>query len=169
MRSFGPRAVGSYPACSQSGVINLSVPMFMNLRSLWANLVKSMSWNWSHNPQFALKVISITGFGIHYDAVPGPGHQMTFGEAISTISRNGSLKILIPEWALWLTPRFRKTKVAFDELWGYMGELVKNYHENGSTSSQERRDLFSALLQANQEGNGSTEQLNKDELWGMFQ
>lgn len=92
---------------------------------------------------------------------------MPFGEAISIISRDGFLKLLIPEWAMCLTPRCRKTKAAFDEVWAYMDQLVENYHNNG-TSSQDRDDLFSALLYANQAAEGSTEHLTKNEVFGMF-
>ncbi|KAI9567141.1 cytochrome P450 [Boletus coccyginus] len=116
---------------------------------------------------FALKVISVTGFGIHYDALPAAGHQMSFGEAISIVSRNGFLKLLIPEWAMCLTPRLRRTKAAFDELWAYLDQLVEDHHkEKASSESQQRDDLFSALLRANQADDGSTEHLNRDELFG---
>jgi len=94
---------------------------------------------------------------------------MPFGEAISIVSRNGFLKLLIPEWAMCLTPRLRKTKAAFDELWAYLDQLVEDHHkENASSDSQQRDDLFSALLRANQADDGSTEHLNKDELFGTF-
>lgn len=91
---------------------------------------------------------------------------MSFGKAISIVSRDGFLKLVLPEWAMHFTPRLRRTKAAFDEVWAYMDELVESYHEN-RTSFMDRGDLFSSLLRANQEAEGGTEHLNKNELFGM--
>lgn len=51
----------------------------------------------------------------------------------------------------------------------YLDQLVEDHHkEKASSDSQQRDDLFSAPLRANQADSGSTEHLNRDEPFGTF-
>ncbi|KAG1728781.1 cytochrome P450 [Suillus lakei] len=114
---------------------------------------------------FALRVISITAFWIHYDSVTGPGHRMSFGEAITITSKDGFLKLVVPEWAMCLTPRFRRARVAFGELRKYISRLNR-IPQTKDPATREREDLFSALLRANETANEAGGHLNDEELFG---
>jgi hypothetical protein len=48
-------------------------------------------------------------------AVPS-GHTMSLNEALHVATHNFIIKLLIPDWALGLTARFRNVKVGFDEM-----------------------------------------------------
>jgi hypothetical protein len=50
------------------------------------------------------------------DAIIPPGHQLTFKDALRTVSTHIVLKLVIPNWAFGLTQRFREIRLAFDEL-----------------------------------------------------
>jgi len=50
------------------------------------------------------------------DVVVPPGHQLTFKDALRTVTQGFTIKILVPKWALGFTKRFRLTRLAFDEL-----------------------------------------------------
>ena len=49
-------------------------------------------------------------------AVIPPGHKMTYNDALHITSNNFILKVAVPGWALSLTSRLRKVKLAFEEL-----------------------------------------------------
>ncbi|KAH7906430.1 614/534 cytochrome P450 [Hygrophoropsis aurantiaca] len=120
---------------------------------------------------FALKVISTTGFGVGYESDAAQGHTMSFGEAITVVSRDGFLKLVLPNWVMRLTPRFRRVGRAYAELWQYFQDLVADHndHLTNSSTSPQRNDLFSSLLQANDAAEGSSDYLTEEELFGnMF-
>ena len=45
-----------------------------------------------------------------------PGHTMTFKDALHVTTNDFMLKLMLPGWALGLTPRLRKVKLGFEEL-----------------------------------------------------
>ena len=45
-----------------------------------------------------------------------PGHTMTFKDALHIATKDFILKLVVPKWALGLTPRLRKVKLGFEEL-----------------------------------------------------
>ena len=45
-----------------------------------------------------------------------PGHQMTFKEALQTLSYNIIMKVALPDWAKNFTKRTKKVHLAFMEL-----------------------------------------------------
>ncbi|KAN0118934.1 Cytochrome P450 [Russula decolorans] len=116
----------------------------------------------------ALFVIGVAGrFGRRVtwtsDLVIPPGHQMTFKEALHTLSTNLIMKIALPDWAKNFTKRTRKVHLAFMELKQYMLEMVEGRRD--ADKDEQRHDLFSGLLQAADDG----EALNDEELLGnMF-
>lgn len=50
------------------------------------------------------------------DATMPSGHQMTFKDALHVVSSDIFLKLIVPNWALGLTERTRKVRLAFNEL-----------------------------------------------------
>ena len=44
------------------------------------------------------------------------GHTMTYKDALHVVTNDFILKLVVPGWALALTPRLRKVKLAFEEL-----------------------------------------------------
>ena len=48
-------------------------------------------------------------------AIP-PGHTMTYNDALHVTTNDFIFKVAVPGWALGLTPRLRKVKLAFEEL-----------------------------------------------------
>jgi hypothetical protein len=44
------------------------------------------------------------------------GHQLTFKDALHTVTQDLTLKFLVPRWAMGLTKRLRHARLAFDEL-----------------------------------------------------
>ena len=49
------------------------------------------------------------------DQVIPIGRRMTFKEALHIVSTDMGLRILLPEWAMGLTQRFRKVRIAFED------------------------------------------------------
>ena len=45
-----------------------------------------------------------------------PGHTMTFKDALHVTTNDFILKLMVPGWALGLTPRLRQVKLGFEEL-----------------------------------------------------
>src|SRR5216684_1005594 len=50
------------------------------------------------------------------ESVVPPGHQMTFKDALHTLSTNLLLKIVLPNWASNLTKQTKQVQLAFMEL-----------------------------------------------------
>ncbi|KAH9998676.1 cytochrome P450 [Russula vinacea] len=118
----------------------------------------------------ALFVIGVAGFGRRVtwtsDLVVPSGHQMTFKDALHILSTNIVLKIVLPDWAKNVTKHTRKVDLAFMELKQYMAEMVEA--RKTSDKVEQRYDLFSGLLDAAQDEQGSAA-LGDDELIGnMF-
>ncbi|KAF7793524.1 hypothetical protein EIP86_004638 [Pleurotus ostreatoroseus] len=110
--------------------------------------------------QIALLVIGAAGFGRRVtwkqDDVVGPGHSMTFKEALHTVSKDVVAKLLFPEWVLRYSPlkRLRTVSAAFAELEDYMLEMcaarraVAAEEKAEAEAKAARHDLFSSLLDA---------------------
>jgi len=50
------------------------------------------------------------------DTTIPPGHQLTYKDALHTVTTNFLFKIHLPERALGLTKKLRDTRLAFDEI-----------------------------------------------------
>ncbi|KIK42697.1 hypothetical protein CY34DRAFT_83093 [Suillus luteus UH-Slu-Lm8-n1] len=117
----------------------------------------------------ALFVIGAAGFGrpISWkeDAVVPLGHQLTFKDALHTVTQDLTLKFLVPRWAMGLTKRLRRARLAFDELHQYLKEMI---HERQESQQEDNHDLLSSLLSANDDENLSKGEvkLSNSELIG---
>ncbi|KAK7457059.1 hypothetical protein VKT23_010361 [Stygiomarasmius scandens] len=117
----------------------------------------------------ALFVIGVAGFGRKIswkeDLVVPPGHKMTFKDALHEVTIGVFTKALFPKWAMNMTERLRKVQLAFDELDQYMMEMIAN--RRNAEKKEERYDLFSSLLDANDEESPDGEaKLTERELIG---
>ncbi|PSR70454.1 hypothetical protein PHLCEN_2v13705, partial [Hermanssonia centrifuga] len=122
----------------------------------------------------ALFVIGVAGFGRRItwedDLVVPPGHQMAFKDALHIVSTDVILKAVIPNWAMKLGPtkRIRNVVTAFDELEKYMMEMIRA--RQTAEKKEERYDLFSSLLDANEEDevDGQAKLTNQELLGKSF-
>ncbi|KAH9998648.1 cytochrome P450 [Russula vinacea] len=124
-----------------------------------------------HHHQISLFAISAAGFGRRVtwttDLVVPPGHQMTFKDALRTLSTNFPLIIILPGWAKNLTKHTRRVHLAFDELKQYMLEMVEA--RRNADKVEQHHDLFSGLLDAAQDEPDNGVALSEEELIGnMF-
>jgi len=115
----------------------------------------------------ALFVIGAAGFGRKIswkddDSTP-TGHQLTFKNALHIVTTDIFLKLIVPDRALGLTKRLRDVKLAFEELEQYMTEMIELRQHSAKT--EERHDLFSSLLDANDVDSGEAK-LTVSELIG---
>ncbi|KAF9481511.1 cytochrome P450 [Pholiota conissans] len=114
----------------------------------------------------ALFIIGAAGFGRSIswkaDDIKPAGYTMTFKEALHTVTTNVFIKLAVPRWAMGLTETFRQTDIAYDELHRYMADMI---HERQSAEKVERHDLFSQLLEAN-DNNLDMTALTESELIG---
>ncbi|KAF7983462.1 hypothetical protein HWV62_21746 [Athelia sp. TMB] len=136
--------------------------------------------------QIALSVISVAGFGRRIkwrdDQVIPPGHQMTYQKSLHIVSSDVFLKLIVPEWAMGLTKRTRNARIAFDELKVSVAQvnrrmkltrkqkyMLEQIHARQAIEKREERyDLFSSLLDANDDSS-NVDVLTQDELLGnMF-
>jgi cytochrome P450 len=100
--------------------------------------------------QIALYVIGAAGFGQRMswedeEGVP-PNHRMTFKDAMQQVSTNLLTKLMVPDWAMGFTKRTRKVRLAFEELDGYLLEMISK--RRNAERKEERYDLLSSLLDA---------------------
>ncbi|KAI0760159.1 cytochrome P450 [Fomes fomentarius] len=121
-----------------------------------------------------LLIISVAGFGRRLswkeDAIAPAGHEMTFKasrrkEALNLVSRNLFLQLIFPKWVLrWGTPHMRRFHTASNELQRYMQEMIAA--RRSAEVKEERHDLFSSLLDANDGLADTGEKLSDDGLFG---
>ncbi len=112
----------------------------------------------------------------------------TFQGALHTVAKEVFTKLVVPDWVLklGLTESHRQTTLAFDELhvsglilhsWRY--SLLSNHYlqmylvemiraRKESEKKEERYDLFSSLLDANEEEEDGQVKLQDSELIGMY-
>ncbi|KAF8633326.1 hypothetical protein AX17_004498 [Amanita inopinata Kibby_2008] len=73
---------------------------------------------------------------------------MAFKDALHTVTTGIFLKLALPSWTMKLLPQLRTVDVAFEELRIYMKEMIR---DRLTSEKVERHDLFSNLLEANNE------------------
>ncbi|OAX31726.1 cytochrome P450, partial [Rhizopogon vinicolor AM-OR11-026] len=123
-----------------------------------------------HYRRAPVDVNHIKGFGHHIpwkdDAVIPPGHQLTFKDALFITSHDVFIKFLVPRWAMGFTKRFRRARLAFDELQRYLTEMIQE--RKRSQLKADNEDLFTSLLAANDDENLLKDEvkLNDSELIG---
>ncbi|RPD56051.1 cytochrome P450, partial [Lentinus tigrinus ALCF2SS1-6] len=116
-----------------------------------------------------LLVIGVAGFGRRIswneDAIAPPGHSMTFKEALQEVSHRLFLKVIFPSWMLrWGPSKFRYFARSYVELEKYLAEMV--HARRTAEVKEERNDLFSNLLDANELEHDSAAKLSDEELIG---
>ncbi|KAI0656897.1 cytochrome P450 [Cubamyces menziesii] len=116
-----------------------------------------------------LLVIGVAGFGRRIswidDGIAPPGHSVTFKDALYKVSHDLFLKIIFPPWLLRIgTPRMRKYIQAHTELDAYLKEMVQN--RRSAEVKEERHDLFTSLLDANEDETDHEAKLTDSELFG---
>ncbi|THH29773.1 hypothetical protein EUX98_g4419 [Antrodiella citrinella] len=115
----------------------------------------------------ALFIISAAGFGRRLawneELKTSNGHSLTFKDALYTVSEGIRIKLLAPKWAGSVFPRVKKVHGAFDELEKYMLEMIESRKD--SEVKEQRFDLFSSLLEANDD-NAEDAKLADSELLG---
>ncbi|KAI0346715.1 cytochrome P450 [Trametopsis cervina] len=119
----------------------------------------------------ALFVIGIAGFGrrvrwVDEEKLPS-GHQMSFKSSLHTVSEKVFERLVIPEWLLKLGPtkHIREIRTSFDELEKYLLEMIQERRH--AETKEERYDLFSSLLDANDaESDNGEQNLTDSELIG---
>ncbi|KAH9941623.1 cytochrome P450 [Epithele typhae] len=131
-----------------------------------------------------LLVIGVAGFGRRIswneDSIAPQGHSMTFKaflhsdlaayamltlDALNEVSHRLFLRILFPDWILrWGTPSMRHFIRAFEEIKLYLAEMVEA--RRAAKTKEERYDLFSNLLDANEDELDSAAKLTDEKLVG---
>jgi cytochrome P450 len=115
----------------------------------------------------ALFIIGAAGFGRRIswkeDVVVPPGYTMPFKDALHTVALDTFVKLVVPDPLLGVTKRTRNCRAAFTDLRNYMAAMI---HERQNAEKVERHDLFSSLLEANNDSLGSGV-LTESELIGM--
>ncbi|THH17553.1 hypothetical protein EW146_g3277 [Bondarzewia mesenterica] len=92
------------------------------------------------------------------------GHQLTFRDALHTMSSEIFLKLIFPDWAMGATKHLRHVRLAFQEIEQYMLEMI--HDRRTSEKKEERYDLFSSLLDASDDVSGEEIKLTDSELVG---
>ncbi|KAG8694806.1 hypothetical protein FRC08_008248, partial [Ceratobasidium sp. 394] len=149
--------------------------------STTTSLVDEMMATWTkHDPTrisnicedvtmpLALCVIAKAGFGQEIrwtdEAPPPSNHELTFKKALSVVTHNIFLPVILPDWAWKLRKHWRFVKEAYDEVLAYLHEMIdqrRNPSKHGSEMT-EKHDLFTQLLDAHDAG----DKLIADELIG---
>ncbi|QRV72922.1 cytochrome P450 family protein [Ceratobasidium sp. AG-Ba] len=147
-----------------------------------ANLVDEMMAAWGDNKPIrvddvcedvtvplALCVIAKAGFGQEItwaDAAPPPkNHKLTFKRALTVVTQNIFLPVVLPDWAWRFSKHWMFVKEAYNELLGYLNEMIdtrRNIGEKYAQEVNEKHDIFSQLLGAHDEG----DRLTTEELIG---
>ncbi|KAK1227361.1 hypothetical protein PQX77_009645 [Marasmius sp. AFHP31] len=120
--------------------------------------------------QFGLRVISAAGFGrrMAWNAehtIP-QGHELSFEETFQIASKDVFLKLLLPDWVPNLTERIRKTRLGFDELRVYLQDVIHERNSTGSAAEIDQVNLFSNLIEANEQIEEEIARLDDSELIG---
>ena len=89
-------------------------------------------------------------------------------DALHTVAFGLFTRLGLPEWILnlGLTQHHRLVTTAFAELESYMLEMIRERRTSGKV--EERYDLFSSLLDANEEEEVGKRKLSDHELIGMY-
>ncbi|KAI0052105.1 614/534 cytochrome P450 [Auriscalpium vulgare] len=118
----------------------------------------------------ALFVISSAGFGrrLSWSSDGGlpSGHRLTFKDAMQVVSEGVISKLVVPRWAMGLTPYFSKVRIAYDELHQYMEEMIRD--RRNSETKEERYDLLSSLIDASGDGDPDSSLTDSQLLGNVF-
>ncbi|THU82439.1 cytochrome P450 [Dendrothele bispora CBS 962.96] len=127
----------------------------------------------------ALFVIGVAGFGRKIswqsDLIIPPNHSMTFKDALHKVTVGVFTKLVFPRWMMGWTEKLRKVQRAFDELDEFFLPIMRQYMmemihaRRTSEKKEERYDLFSSLLDANDQDDderGKKLKLTERELIG---
>ncbi|TFK37251.1 cytochrome P450 [Crucibulum laeve] len=189
LKVFGPNIVGS-EFDEWKKFRRITAPAFSerNNKYVWDATVRVMmnvfenSWGWrdeitvDHATELtlpiALSVLAVAGFGSPIDFIEEkdeaplrPGHDMSFKQALHIVAKDIWIKLVLPEWAYGLYPRFRRMRKAFAEVELYMREMIYERRTLGKT--EDRFDLFGLLLDGNDNpGVDENVTLTDDELLG---
>jgi len=118
----------------------------------------------------ALFVIGVAGFGKRMswfeDLNVPEGYHFSFKDALHIVSTDLRLKLFVPQWLLKLGPakRLRDFWTAYVDLEHYMRDMIDRRKD--SENKEERYDLFSSLLDANEEESEGSAKLSDGELMG---
>lgn len=116
--------------------------------------------------QIALCVIAKAGFGQEFkwgdDGEATEGHDLTFKQALLTVSSNLLKIIVLPKWAFGLRKDWVAVKKAYNELRQYFHELILLRRAEHGSAIEERHDLFNQLIHAH----ADDDTLSEEELIG---
>ncbi|TCD65735.1 hypothetical protein EIP91_002264 [Steccherinum ochraceum] len=114
----------------------------------------------------ALFVISAAGFGRRMSWKEENGHsaddQLSFKDTWHDVSEGFILKVLVPKWATHFNKRVRQAHFAFDELERYIKEMIES--RRNEEDKEERHDLLTSLLAANDDDSDGHARLTDEEL-----
>lgn len=118
----------------------------------------------------ALCVIAKAGYGQDVkwkdEAAPPPGHELTFKDALATVSDKIHLPLLLPNWAWGLRKSWKYVKKANDELRLYIQEMIAERRELQDMAArslvEEKHDILNQIIQAHDDNDA----LSEDELIG---
>ncbi|CCL98273.1 uncharacterized protein FIBRA_00267 [Fibroporia radiculosa] len=145
-------------------IVDLTVPV--------GHLISSHSDDFSEvlHAKMALFIIGVAGFGRRMSwkeegTIPS-GRSMTFKDALHIVSGNLALKVVFPTWLLKIAPFkiARKFNAAYIDLEQYMIQMVQE--RKIAEKKEERYDLFSSLLDANDVESDGTAKLSNSEVIG---
>ncbi|QRV72923.1 cytochrome P450 family protein [Ceratobasidium sp. AG-Ba] len=189
LNAFGPNLVAT-EGDQWKRMRRICAPAFSdrNNNYVWSTtteLVDEMTSNWANDEPtvvndicqdmtvpLGLCVIAKAGFGQDVtwaDTAPPPGnHKLTFKKALSTVTQNIFLPVVLPDWAWWFSKHWMFVKEAYNEVLGYLNEMIdlrRNARNYSTPEDLDKHDLFIQLLSAHDEG----DRLTTEELIGnMF-
>jgi len=118
----------------------------------------------------ALFAIGMAGFGRSVSWAEGEnvpkGHQLSFKDAMHTVSTYVQVKLVAPKWAYSFSKFLRGIQLAFDELELYFQEMIDA--RKNSEVKAERYDLLSALLDASEEDTEEVKLTNQELVGNIF-
>ncbi|QRV87790.1 cytochrome P450 family protein [Ceratobasidium sp. AG-Ba] len=186
LNAFGPNLVATEGE-QWKRMRRICAPAFSdrNNNYVWStttNLVDEMMAAWGDNNPIrvndvcedvtvplALCVIAKAGFGQEItwaDTAPPPkNHKLTFKRALTVVTQNIFLPVVLPDWAWRFSKHWMFVKEAYNELLGYLNEMIdarRNIGEKCAPEVNEKHDIFSQLLGAHDEG----DRLTTEELIG---
>ena len=120
---------GNQDAISVNHVVDITLPVgclidhlvfsYPGLCRLHFSLLELQACTYNHYFIFPC-TDAFLGFGRSVsweeDVTIPPGHTMTYKDALHIATTDFLLKLLVPGWALSLTPRLRRVKLGFEEL-----------------------------------------------------
>lgn len=144
-----------------STVWDESLKQGQQISNLWSGqkeiLLKDIG---KHSAMVAMNVLSAAAFGKRYDfgddkglQTPDPGHELSYGEALRTVLENIMFTILFDglKAPTWMLPQMlRILKTATSEFRAYLHENISEEKENLAAGGDEKANLSSVLVRANE-------------------